>query len=239
MQDFDEDLELERIKRAKEHLEEKETQVVLSPEKSANELQTQSNELVDALMSNKTALDIAKQQHDGLKNQKRIAKKMGDVVEKKTDADIETADLRVEQQRLENSVERARQKNELLKCREERKLLIRESRHNLQMQRFRHRKEKYGDLLLRHCRKKTKNDEGQWVYQYDEKGNTLINMPNTFVLFWLIVFDSIVMFLNQVADVFGSLNKVVWKVIWIALILLVVLVQPIREFLLSLIGIKF
>lgn len=202
------------------------------------ELQVQENKLVNAVMENDTALEIAKAKFEDIKNQKNLANKMGKVVNKKANTDIESADLKVEQQRLANKVEKARQQNELLKCQEERKYLLKESKHRLQMQKFAQRKEKYADLLLRHCRKKVKNAQGKWEYQTDKDGNAIINMPNAFTLFWLIVFDSIVMFLNQTADIFSGLNKVVFKVFWVVLICLILFVQPIREWLFGLIGIN-
>lgn len=218
---------------------EKEYSVVETTNKVDNyELQTQDNKLVNAVMENDTALEIAKAKFEDIKNQKNLASKMGKVVNKKANTDIESADLKVEQQRLANKVEKARQQNELLKCQEERKYLIKESKHRLQMQKFAQRKEKYADLLLRHCRKKIKNAQGKWEYQTDKDGNAIINMPNAFTLFWLIVFDSIVMFLNQTADIFSGLNKVVFKIFWIVLICLFLFIQPIREWLFGLIGIN-
>lgn len=229
---------------AKEELKEQSCQateyaVVETTNKVDNyELQVQENKLVNAVMENDTALEIAKAKFEDIKNQKNLANKMGKVVNKKANTDIESADLKVEQQRLANKVEKARQQNELLKCQEERKYLLKESKHRLQMQKFAQRKEKYADLLLRHCRKKVKNADGKWEYQTDKDGNAIINMPNAFTLFWLIVFDSIVMFLNQTADIFSGLNKVVFKVFWVVLICLVLFVQPIREWLFGLIGIN-
>lgn len=204
----------------------------------AYKLQVQDNKLVNAVMENNTALELAKTKFEDIKNQKNLANKMGKVVNKKANADIESADLKVEQQRLANKVEKARQQNELLKCKQERKYLIKESKHKMTMQKFAHRKEKYGDLLLRHCRKRTKNAQGKWEFQTDKDGNAIINMPNTFTLFWLIVFDSVVMFLNQTADILSGLNKVVFKVFWALLICIVLFIPPIREFILGLIGIN-
>lgn len=224
MEEFDEDYELAEIERKKTQIAKRENAVT-------------DNEIVGALLDNTAAMQLAKEQHEQLKTQKTIAQKIGEVINKKTTADIETADLKVEQQRLANKVERARQKNELLKCKQERILLQKENRHALEMQKFRHRKEKYGDLLLRHCRKKMKDENGKWVFVKDKDGNDIVNMPNTFVLFWLIIFDSIVMFFNQIAEVIGSMNKIVRKAIWITLILLFVLVEPLRNWLFNLIGI--
>lgn len=252
--DFNEAEILEKIKLEKQKLEKEQENVSESeiPEQSCEvkeivvaettdkyELQAKDNRLINEIMSNETALGIAKQKFEDLKNQKQLATKMGRVVNKKADADIESADLKVEQQRVANKVEKARQKNELLKCKEDRKFLIKESKHRLSMQKFQQRKEKYGDLLLRHCRKRTKNAEGKWEFQKDKNGDYLINMPNTFVLFWLIVFDSLVMFLNQTADIFGSLNKVVFKIFWFLIIALILFVPPVREWLFGLIGINF
>lgn len=201
------------------------------------ELQTQDNKLVNAVMQNDTALEIAKAKFEDIKNQKNLANKMGKVVNKKANTDIESADLKVEQQRLANKVEKARQQNELLKCKEERKFLIKESKHRMIMQKFNHRKEKYGDLLRRHCRKKVKNAQGKWEYQLDKNGDAIINMPNGFTLFWLIVFDSIVMFINQTVDIFAGLNKIAFKLLWIIPILMLA-IRPIRLWLFGLFGIN-
>ena len=250
MEDFDEQKELQRII----ELKEKQTNEILEsniveqscpesqqvvPLNNDYEMQVQSNSLVNEIMSNETALEMAKQKFEETKNQKNLAKSMGKVVNKKAHTDIESADLKVEQQRLANKVEKARQKNELLQCKENRKYLIKESKHKLAMQKFKQRKEKYSDLLLRHCRKKVKNSEGKWEYQTDKNGDAIINMPNTFVLFFLIVFDSLVMFLNQTADVFSGLNKIVFKIFWIIVICLILFVPPIREWLFGLVGINF
>lgn len=251
MDEFDAEYELERIKELKRQRanEVQENEIVeqtcvqqslsITPTPSDYEIQKQDNKLVSEIMSNDTALEIAKSKFSDIKNQKQLAHKMGKVVSKKADTDIESADLAVEQQRLANKVEKARQKNEILKCKEERKYLMRESKHRLAMQKFEHRKEKYGDLLLRHCRKKVKNLDGKWEYQQDEQGNSIINMPNSFTLFWLIVFDSLVMFLNQTADVFGGLNKVVFKIFWIIAIILIIFVEPVRLWLFGIVGINF
>lgn len=236
----------EQLKEKQENLSESEiveqscedNQIVVKETTDKYEIQTQDNKLVNAIMQNDTAIGIAKQKFEELKNQKQLATKMGKVVNKKADADIESADLKVEQQRLANKVEKARQKNELLKCRAERKLLQKESKHRLSMQKFEQRKEKYGDLLLRHCRKRVKNADGKWEYQFDNAGNAIINMPNSFVLFWLIIFDSIVMFLNQTADIFSGLNKVVFRVFWIILICIILFVPSVRQWLFGLIGLN-
>lgn len=251
MEEFDEAQELERIKALKEQQSREivecdineqscpKQEIAIAETTNNYEVQVQDNKLVNAVMENDTALEIAKAKFEDIKNQKNLANKMGKVVNKKANTDIETADLKVEQQRLANKVEKARQKNELLKAREERKYLIKESKHKMAMQKFAHRKEKYADLLLRHCRKKVKGANGKWEYQFDKNGNAIINMPNAFTLFWLIVFDSIVMFLNQTADIFAGLNKVVFKIFWILLICLILFVPPVRQWLFGLIGIKF
>lgn len=246
MQEFNEQEELQRVKAliAERQQEISNTEI---EEHSINETDANSsykpvvseNRLVQEIMKNDTAIEIAKQKFENIKNQSKIASKMEKVVNKKTKTDLETAELKVDEQRVSNRVERARQRNELLKCKEDRKQLIKESRHERNMQKFRHRKEKYGDLLLRHCRKKTKGVDGKWEYQFDKNGDFIVNMPNTFTLFWLIVFDSLVMFLNQTAEIFSGLNKVVFKIFWIALICLILFVPPFREFLFGMIGINF
>ena len=251
MEEFNAEQETERIKALKEQKsgEMVETdikeqschkqEITVAETTNNYEVQVQDNKLVNAVMENETALEIAKAKFEDIKNQKNLANKMGKVVNKKANTDIETADLKVEQQRLANKVEKARQKNELLKAKEERKYLIKEGKHKLAMQKFQHRKEKYGDLLLRHCRKKSKNAEGKWEFQKDKNGDFIVNMPNTFTLFWLIVFDSIVMFLNQTADIFAGLNKIVFKIFWVIIIALIIFVPPIRQWLFGLVGINF
>lgn len=242
MNEFNEQEELERIKDliAKRKNEVVQTEI---EEHSIREVDANSykpvaseNRLVEEIMRNETAIEMAKQKFNDIKNQSKIANKMERVVNKKTKTDLETAELKVDEQRVSNKVERARQRNELLKCKEERKQLIKESRHKRNMQKFRHRKEKYGDILLRHCRKKTKGVDGKWEYQVDKNGDFIINMPNAFILFWLIMFDSIVMFLNQTAEVFAGLNKVVFKAFWVILIITILLVPPFRQFVFGIIG---
>ena len=121
MEDFDEQKELQRII----ELKEKQTNEILEsniveqscpesqqvvPLNNDYEMQVQSNSLVNEIMSNETALEMAKQKFEETKNQKNLAKSMGKVVNKKAHTDIESADLKVEQQRLANKVEKARQK---------------------------------------------------------------------------------------------------------------------------------
>ena len=106
------------------------------------------------------------------------------------------------------------------------------------MQRAEHLKEKYGDLLLRTCRKKVKGDDGKWHYQKDENGKDIINIPDRVRFFFLRVFDGIICGLNQTADIFGALNKNVLKGGLIIIILMVLLVPPIRSWLFGLIGIN-
>lgn len=194
--------------------------------------------LVSALINNDTAIDMAKRQYEDLKNQKNIANKMGKVVNRKTNADIDTANIKVEEQEKNNKVKKQKIKNELLKLHNDKVFMIREQKHRLKMQKFQQRKEKYGELLTRHCQKKRKNKEGKWEYITGEDGKPEINMPNGFTLFWLIVLDSIVQFLNLGAEVIGKTNKVVFKSIGIIFILLLLLVAPFRSWLLGLIGIS-
>lgn len=244
MNEFNEQEELERIKAliAKRKNEVVETEIkehsIREVDANSDKPVTSDNRLVEEIMRNETAIEMAKQKFNDIKNQSKIANKMERVVNKKTKTDLETAELKVDEQRVSNKVERARQRNELLKCKEERKQLIKESRHERNMQKFRHRKEKYGDLLLRHCRKKIKGVDGKWEYQVDKNGDFIINMPNAFILFWLIMFDSIVMFLNQTAEVFAGLNKVVFKAFWVILIITILLVPPFRQFVFGIIGIN-
>ena len=201
-------------------------------------IDNEPNKFVENLTNNEVAIQMAKDGYNDIKNQKNIAKGIKKVAIDNTKTDIESANLKVKEKKKNNAVKRAEIKNELYRLRQEKKFLKRESEHKLSMQKFKQRKEKYGDLLLRHCRKKVKNADGKWEFQTDKEGNAIINMPNAFVLFWLIVFDSIVSFLNQTADVFSGLNKVVFKVFWVILILIVLFVPPVRHWLFGLIGLN-
>ncbi len=212
-------------------------QVVIQPTTTAP-VEIKDNKLVDSIMQNQTAIDIAKSSFSNLKNQKDIAKRMHKIVKDKTNKDLDTADLAVKDQDVSNKVKRQEQKNKLYKLQEEKKFLQRESRHKLNMQKNNQRKEKYADLLLRHCRKKVKDENGKYKFQLDKEGNPLINMPNGFVLFWLIFFDSIVQFLNQTGQIISETNKIVFKVFWIILICIVLFVPPIRNWLFGLIGLN-
>lgn len=199
--------------------------------------QRQENTLVNALVNNETAIDIAKEQYKDLKNQKQIAKKMGNVVNKKTNADIETADLLVKDQIVGNKVKKAEQRNRLLELHNERVRLKKEQKHQLEMQRARHIREKHEDLLLRTCRKKQRGEDGKMHFVNDEYGKPIVNIPSKFSFFWIRFWDSIVSTLNQTAEIFGAINKNVIKGGFIILICLILFVPPIRIWLLGLIGI--
>ena len=198
-----------------------------------------ANGLVNALVDNETAIDIAKQQYQDLKNQKQIAKKMGNVVNKKTNADIETADLIVKEQIVSNKVKRAEQRNKLLQLKAERKFLKKEEAHRLAMQRQSQLREKYEDLLLRTCRKKQKGDDGKYHFIDGPDGKPIINTPGPVKFFFIRLFDGIVSILNLTAEIFGAINKNVFKGLFIILLLLFLFVPPFRDFILSLIGVKF
>lgn len=215
-----------------------EQNIVVAETTNRAEIQAVDNEFVQAMTNNEVAIQMARDGYNDIKNQKNIAKGIKKVAIDNTKTDIESAKIKVEDKKKNNKIKRQEIKNELYKLKQDKIYLEKESKHKLAMQRFNQRKEKYGDLLLRHCRKKVKNAEGKWEYQVDEKGDAIINMPNGFVLFWLIVFDSIVMFLNQTADIFGSLNKIVFKVFWIILIVVVLFIPPVREWLFGLIGLN-
>lgn len=215
-----------------------EQNIVVAETTNRAEIQAVDNEFVQAMTNNEVAIQMAKDGYNDIKNQKNIAKGIKKVAIDNTKTDIESAKIKVEDKKKNNKVKRQEIKNELYKLKQDKIYLEKESKHKLAMQKFNQRKEKYGDLLLRHCRKKVKNAEGKWEYQVDEKGDAIINMPNSFVLFWLIVFDSIVMFLNQTADIFGSLNKIVFKVFWIILIVVVLFIPPVRQWLFGLIGLN-
>ena len=215
-----------------------EQNIVVTETTNKAEIQAVDNEFVQAMTNNEVAIQMARDGYNDIKNQKNIAKGIKKVAIDNTKTDIETAKIKVEDKKKNNKVKRQEIKNELYKLKQDKIYLEKESKHKLAMQRFNQRKEKYGDLLLRHCRKKVKNAEGKWEYQVDDNGDAIINMPNGFVLFWLIVFDSIVMFLNQTAEIFGSLNKIVFKVFWIILILIVLFIPPVRQWLFGLIGLN-
>lgn len=215
-----------------------EQNIVVAETTNKAEIQAVDNEFVQAMTNNEVAIQMARDGYNDIKNQKNIAKGIKKVAIDNTKTDIETAKIKVEDKKKNNKVKRQEIKNELYKLKQDKIYLEKESKHKLAMQKFNQRKEKYGDLLLRHCRKKVKNAEGKWEYQVDDNGDAIINMPNGFVLFWLIVFDSIVMFLNQTAEIFGSLNKIVFKVFWIILILIVLFIPPVRQWLFGLIGLN-
>lgn len=211
-------------------------QQVLAKQQQDEDIRNNDNTLVEALVNNETAIDIAKQQYSDLKNQKQIAKKMGNVVNRKTNADIETANLLVSKQEVNNKVEKTEQANKILKLKQERKYLKREQKHRLAMQRAEHLKEQYGDLLLRTCRKKSKGEDGKWHYQKDENGKDIINVPGKIRFFFIRLFDGIISGLNQTADIIGALNKNVIKGAFIIVVLLIIFVPPLRSWLLGLIG---
>ena len=215
-----------------------ESNIAVAETTNKAEIQAVDNEFVQAMTNNEVAIQMARDGYNDIKNQKNIAKGIKKVAIDNTKTDIETAKIKVEDKKKNNKVKRQEIRNELYKLKQDKIYLEKESKHKLAMQKFQHRKEKYGDLLIRHCCKKTRNAEGKWEYQVDKNGDKIINMPNSFVLFWLIVFDSIVMFLNQTADIFGSLNKIVFRVFWIILIVVVLLIPPVREWLFGLIGLN-
>ena len=213
-------------------------QEIATRKESGNLATIQDNALVNALVDNETAVDIVKEQYKSLPNQKQIAKKIGKVVNEKTNADIETADLLVKDQVVSNKVKKAEQKNKLLQLKNERIYIEKEQKHKLAMQRQKHLRDKYEDLLLRTCRKKQKGEDGKWHYLDDENGKPIINIPSAFKFFWIRLFDGIVSTLNLTAEIFSALNKNVLKGGFIILIILMLFVPPFREFVLGLIGIK-
>ena len=237
-----EDKELEMIEQkfAEKKREEAEKQERLSTtaEEGNNAVvELDSNALVTALVNNNSAIDIARKKYEEQKNQKGIANKMGKVVNRKTNADIDTANLKVEEQEKANKVKRQEIKNELLKLKNEKIYLKKEQKHRLEMQRARHIREKYEDLLLRTCRKKQKGEDNKWHYVDDKDGNPVINIPGRIRFFFIRLFDGIVSGLNQIAEIFGALNKGVLKGGLIIFILLLLFVAPFRTWLLGLIGI--
>lgn len=217
---------------------EKEVAVQATTNVVSTEVQTSDNEFIEAMTNNNVAIQMAQDSYNNIKNQKNIAKGIEKVAVENTKTDIESADIKVQEKKKNNKVKKQEIANDLFKLKQEKKYLQRESKHKLTMQRFNQRKEKYGDLLLRHCRKKSKNAEGKWEYQTDKNGDAIINMPNSFTLFFLIIFDSLVMFLNQTTDVFSGLNKVVFKAFWFIVIAIILFVPAAREWLFGLIGLK-
>ena len=196
-----------------------------------------NNELVDALTNVTDAVGIAKEQFQNIKNQKDIAKKMGKVAKSKVETDIDTANLQVKDQKVNNEIKRAEQRNKLIQLNAEKKYLEKEAKHKLKMQKFKQMKEKNYDLLLRYFRARHKDENGKWVYETDAQGNPIIHMPSRFSLAMVRFFDSLTNTLNQVADAVGGLNKVVFKGLFFVLLLVVLFVPPVREWLLGLLGI--
>jgi len=207
-------------------------------EKSGFELQTTDNEFVKAMTDNSVAVGMAKSEYEKLKNQKKIADKIGQVANENTKTEIESARLKVKEKDKNNKIKKQEINNELLRLKNERTLLIKEQKHAIEMQRARHIKETYYDLLLRTCRKKQKDDNGKLQYISDKDGNPIINIPSRLRLCLLRFFDGLISTLNQTAEIFSALNKNVVKAGFIILILLLIFIPPFRVWLLSLIGIS-
>lgn len=199
--------------------------------------EVEDNKLVNALMNTDEAVKMAKEQFKNIKNQKDLAKRMEKVVTSKAKADIDTANLQVKDQEVNNKIRRAEQRNKLIQLNAEKTYLEREAQHKLKMQRFKQMKEKNYDLLLRYFRAKHKDENGKWVYETDAQGNPIIHMPSRFSLGCVRFFDSLTNTLNQISEAVGGLNKVVFKGMFFILILVVLFVPPVREWLLGLIGI--
>lgn len=237
----DKKLELAKIeeeRKSEEELKSQSSNVVISENDDQNFVAIKDdNALVAALVNNDAAVDIARQKYQDQKNQKSIANKMGKVVNRKTNADIETANIKVEEQEKNNRVKKQEIRNELLKLKNDKTYLKKEHKHRLEMQRARHLREKYEDLLLRTCRKKQKGEDKKWHYVNDKEGNPIVNIPGKVRFFFIRLFDGIVSGLNQIADILGAINKGVLKGSLIILILLLLIVAPFRNWLLGLIGI--
>ena len=108
---MEEDKELAEIKAKfdeKKQEEQNNTNDIIVAPSNTQEITTiqDDNALVNALVNNETAVDIAKQKYQDQKNQKNIANKMGKVVNRKTNADIETANIKVEEQEKNNRVKK-------------------------------------------------------------------------------------------------------------------------------------
>ena len=196
------------------------------------------NVFMHAWEHNRVAIDIAKQKYENVNKQKKIGDKIEKVATRKTNADIEEVNTAVEEQEKNIKVRKQRIKNELLALNNERVYLMREQKHRLKLQKFNQRKEKYGDLMMKYCRRKQKDEHGKMVYLKDNDGNYILNYPNGFTLFFLLLFDTIVMTLNQIMEVLTTTNKVVIKGFFILLVCLILFVEPIRNFFLGIIGIK-
>ena len=106
------------------------------------------NQLVAALINNETAIEMAREQYQDLKNQKNIAGKMSKVVTRKTNADITTANLKVEEQEKDNKVRKQEIKNALLKLHNDKVYLQNEQKHRIKMQKFQQRKETLGKKIF-------------------------------------------------------------------------------------------
>lgn len=183
---------------------------------------------ISELTNNATAAELARQANEDIKNQEKIAAKITKVVQQNTNADIETAEVFVKEKNVDNKVKKQQLKNTLLKLKKERLFIKRDEQHRLQVQKLNHRKEKYSELLTRHKK-----------VIYDKDGNMVINLPNAFVLFFLVVLDSIVQFLNLFTEVLSKINKTFLKGFIIFLIILFIFLPPFRNFIINLIGIKF
>lgn len=225
----------EEEKEKKDVLPTKYTNVVPN-EKSIND-SDKNSQLIETLMNTDSAIVIAKTKYEEINNQTRIAKKMEKVVNRATEAEIDVANTKVLEQEVNTKIKKQEQKNKIIKLKNERKFLKKEQKHNLTMQKFEQRKQRYYDLLLRYCRKKIKNEKGEWEFLKDNNNNPIINMPNGFVLTILIILDAIVSTLNISSDIISQTNKIVFKSFFYILIICLVFIPPFRTFILSLIGI--
>lgn len=206
--------------------EPKNSELTIKPDEKINKNLPAQN-FVEAMTDNSVAAEIARQKNADIKNQEKIANKINKVVQQNTNVDIDTADVFVAEKDKNNKVKRQGIKNELLKLRKEKLFIRREENHRLKMQKLSQRKQKYGELLTRHKK-----------ITYDNEGNSIINMPNGFVLFFMIVLDSFVNFLNLFTEILGKTNKAFLKGFLIILVLLFVFISPFREWMFGLIGMK-
>lgn len=219
-------------------VEDAQTKSVTVRENDNFAMQTNNNSFISAMADNSVAMEMAKESYNALKNQKKIGKKIEDVVKSNTEVDIESAAIKVKEKDKNNKVKKAEINNELLRLKNERIYLEKEQKHKLQMQRAEHIRDKYEDLLLRTCRKRQKGEDGKWHYVLDKNGKEIVNIPGRFRFFWLRLFDGIISTLNQTAEIFGALNKNVLKGGIIIIILALLFIPPFREWLLGLIGIN-
>lgn len=190
------------------------------PSQSVSENVVVANEepkltMMEAIIDNSFAIDLAKKSLQDTKKQEKKADTMIQLADKNFKVDAEIVNTQIAEKDKNNKIKKQEIKNDLLKLKQEAKFLKREHSQKLQIQKLDHRKEKYGGLLER---------------------RKIDYLPNAFVLFLILCLDGFVSCLDAMSKVFGGINKTLLKAIWIIILFTFIFIAPAREWLLSLIS---